>query len=134
VEGVEVRATARRRDQRQGALIESLDYGLDGMLCVVDGNLYITPFGKGTALKVSPSGQVIQEIDGLGGLADQCLVRRAERLHMLRHREQVRPAGAISRGSFRPRMADAQALGPVREHRLPVLVQNHVLDLNRDLG
>jgi hypothetical protein len=35
------------------------------MLCDVNGNLYITPFGTGTVVKVSPSGQVIQEIDGL---------------------------------------------------------------------
>jgi gluconolactonase len=47
-------------------LIEFPDHGLDGMRCDIDGNLYITRFGKGTLVKVSPKGQVMKEIDVLG--------------------------------------------------------------------
>lgn len=39
------------------------DYGLDGMRCDVNGNLYVTRHGKGTVVKLSPEGQMIQEIN-----------------------------------------------------------------------
>jgi gluconolactonase len=42
------------------------DHGFDGMRCDVDGNLYITRYGKGTVVKLSPKGEVLQEIDVLG--------------------------------------------------------------------
>jgi sugar lactone lactonase YvrE len=42
------------------------DHGFDGMRCDVDGNLYITRYGKGTVVKLSPGGEVLQEIDVLG--------------------------------------------------------------------
>ncbi len=42
------------------------DFGFDGMRCDVDGNLYMTRHGKGTVVKLSPSGEVLQEIDVLG--------------------------------------------------------------------
>jgi len=42
------------------------DHGFDGMRCDVDGNLYITRYGKGTVVKLSPSGEVLKEIDVLG--------------------------------------------------------------------
>ncbi|MEZ6112018.1 MAG: SMP-30/gluconolactonase/LRE family protein [Pirellulaceae bacterium] len=42
------------------------DHGFDGMRCDVDGNLYITRYGKGTVVKVSPEGKVLREIDVLG--------------------------------------------------------------------
>ena len=42
------------------------DYGFDGMRCDVAGNLYITRYGKGTVVKVSPKGEVLLEIDVLG--------------------------------------------------------------------
>ena len=38
------------------------DYGLDGMKCDTQGNLYITRYDKGTILMVSPDGLVIREI------------------------------------------------------------------------
>jgi sugar lactone lactonase YvrE len=47
-------------------LVEFPDYGMDGMRCDVDGNLYITRHGKGTVVKVSPAGKVLREIDVLG--------------------------------------------------------------------
>jgi gluconolactonase len=47
-------------------LIEFPDYGLDGMRCDVDGNLYITRHGKGVVAVVSPQGRLIREIDVLG--------------------------------------------------------------------
>jgi sugar lactone lactonase YvrE len=42
------------------------DHGFDGMRCDVDGNLYITRYGKGTVVKMSPQGEVLKEIDVLG--------------------------------------------------------------------
>ncbi len=42
------------------------DHGFDGMRCDVDGNLYITRPGKGTVAKVSPTGEVLRDIDVLG--------------------------------------------------------------------
>ncbi len=42
------------------------DFGFDGMRCDVDGNLYITRHGKGTVVKLTPAGQVLQEISVLG--------------------------------------------------------------------
>jgi gluconolactonase len=42
------------------------DFGFDGMRCDVDGNLYVTRHGKGTVLKLSPTGEELQEIDVLG--------------------------------------------------------------------
>jgi len=36
------------------------------MRCDVDGNLYVTRYGKGSVAKVSPKGKVLQEIDVLG--------------------------------------------------------------------
>lgn len=43
-------------------LIEFPDFGMDGMRCDGDGNLYITRHGKGTIAKVSPDGKLVQEI------------------------------------------------------------------------
>ena len=42
------------------------DHGFDGMRCDVDGNLYITRYGKGTVVKMSPGGEILKEIDVLG--------------------------------------------------------------------
>jgi sugar lactone lactonase YvrE len=42
------------------------DFGFDGMRCDVDGNLYITRYGKGTVVVLSPQGAVLREIDVLG--------------------------------------------------------------------
>lgn len=42
------------------------DHGFDGMRCDVDGNLYITRYGKGTVAVVSPKGELLREIDVLG--------------------------------------------------------------------
>jgi len=42
------------------------DAGFDGMRCDVDGNLYITRHGKGTVVKLTPKGEILQEIDVLG--------------------------------------------------------------------
>ncbi len=43
-------------------LTEFPDFGMDGMRCDVDGNLYIARHGKGTIAKVSPAGKLLQEI------------------------------------------------------------------------
>lgn len=42
------------------------DHGFDGMRCDVDGNLYISRIGKGTVIKMTPEGKVLQEVDVLG--------------------------------------------------------------------
>jgi sugar lactone lactonase YvrE len=42
------------------------DHGFDGMRCDVDGNLYISRYGKGTVAVLSPEGKVLREIDVLG--------------------------------------------------------------------
>jgi sugar lactone lactonase YvrE len=47
-------------------LAEFPDHGFDGMRCDVDGNLYITRYGKGVVAVVSPQGKVLREIDVLG--------------------------------------------------------------------
>ncbi|MBT8179943.1 MAG: SMP-30/gluconolactonase/LRE family protein [Eudoraea sp.] len=38
------------------------DFGLDGMRCDIEGNLYLTRFEKGTVLVVSPQGKILDEI------------------------------------------------------------------------
>jgi sugar lactone lactonase YvrE len=43
-------------------LISFDDFGMDGMRCDSKGNLYITRYGKGTVVKVTPSGEIVQEI------------------------------------------------------------------------
>lgn len=43
-------------------LIEFSDFGMDGMRCDTKGNLYIARHGKGTIVKVSPEGKLLQEI------------------------------------------------------------------------
>ncbi len=47
-------------------LIEFPDFGMDGMRCDTEGNLYITRHGKGTVAIVSPEGEIIKEITTLG--------------------------------------------------------------------
>lgn len=42
------------------------DHGFDGMRCDVKGNLYITRYGKGTVAIVSPTGDILKEVDVLG--------------------------------------------------------------------
>jgi len=42
------------------------DHGFDGMRADIDGNLYVTRHGKGTVVKISPQGEVLQEIEVLG--------------------------------------------------------------------
>lgn len=42
------------------------DHGFDGMRCDADGNLYVTRYGKGTVVKLSPAGEILKEIDVLG--------------------------------------------------------------------
>jgi sugar lactone lactonase YvrE len=47
-------------------LIKFDDHGFDGMRCDVDGNLYVTRYGKGTVARISPAGKVVREIEVLG--------------------------------------------------------------------
>lgn len=44
-------------------LVEFPDYGLDGMRCDVEGNLYIARYGKGTIAVVSPDGELLKEVE-----------------------------------------------------------------------
>lgn len=47
-------------------LIDFPDFGMDGMRCDTKGNLYITRFGKGTIVKLSPKGKRLKEIALIG--------------------------------------------------------------------
>jgi sugar lactone lactonase YvrE len=42
------------------------DHGFDGMRCDAKGNLYVTRYGKGTVVILSPEGKILKEIDVLG--------------------------------------------------------------------
>jgi sugar lactone lactonase YvrE/nicotinamidase-related amidase/type 1 glutamine amidotransferase len=42
------------------------DFGFDGHRCDTKGNLYVTRYGKGTVVKLSPTGEILQEINVLG--------------------------------------------------------------------
>ncbi len=52
---------------RKRLLIHFDDFGMDGMRCDVQGNLYVTRWGKGTVVKLSPEGEILHEIQ-LAGL------------------------------------------------------------------
>ncbi len=43
-------------------LIQFPDFGMDGMRCDVQGNLYITRYDKGTIAIVSPEGELLKEV------------------------------------------------------------------------
>lgn len=43
-------------------LIKFDDFGMDGMRVDVDGNLYVTRYGKGSVVKLSPQGRILREI------------------------------------------------------------------------
>ncbi len=58
--------TPERKLTNKRLLKKFADFGFDGMRCDVDGNLYITRHGKGTVVKLSPKGEILQEIDVLG--------------------------------------------------------------------
>jgi len=54
--------TSNGEIQNKRLLIQFDDFGMDGMRCDIDGNLYITRHGKGTVAKVSPEGKLLEEI------------------------------------------------------------------------
>lgn len=47
-------------------LLEFQDFGMDGMRCDVQGNLYIARYGKGVIAIISPDGKLIREIKLIG--------------------------------------------------------------------
>lgn len=47
-------------------LIQFPDFGMDGMRCDTEGNLYICRHGKGTIAIVSPDGKLLKEITLIG--------------------------------------------------------------------
>jgi sugar lactone lactonase YvrE len=47
-------------------LAKFADGGFDGMRCDVDGNLYISRYGKGAVAVLSPAGKVLRDVDVLG--------------------------------------------------------------------
>jgi len=51
---------------RKRLLRQFPDHGFDGMRCDADGNLYITRYGKGTVVVMTPDGKELREIDVLG--------------------------------------------------------------------
>jgi len=44
-------------------LIEFSDFGMDGMKCDREGNIYITRYGKGTIAVVTPNGKLLREVE-----------------------------------------------------------------------
>ena len=48
--------------ERKRLLVSFPDFELDGMRCDREGNLFIARYGKGTVVKISPAGKVLQEI------------------------------------------------------------------------
>ncbi|BFT72881.1 SMP-30/gluconolactonase/LRE family protein [Paenibacillus sp. P36] len=44
------------------------DFGLDGMRCDIEGNLYVTRYGKGAIAVLSPQGELVREIALNGNL------------------------------------------------------------------
>jgi gluconolactonase len=52
----------KRTVSNKRLLIEFPDFGMDGMRCDVNGNLYIARHGKGTVAVVSPSGAILHEV------------------------------------------------------------------------
>jgi len=46
----------------QRLFYEFTDFGLDGMKCDAKGNLYVTRYGKGSVVVLSPKGELIKEI------------------------------------------------------------------------
>jgi gluconolactonase len=54
--------TATKTLSHKQLLRRFADFGFDGMRCDVDGNLYVTRHGKGTIVKLSPSGEILTEI------------------------------------------------------------------------
>lgn len=51
---------------RKRLVIEFPDFGMDGMRCDSKGNIYQARYGKGTVVKVSPEGKILQEIKLIG--------------------------------------------------------------------
>ena len=47
-------------------LVAFPDFGTDGIRCDVEGNLYVARIGKGVIAKVSPQGELVQEIKLIG--------------------------------------------------------------------
>ncbi|MDF2722943.1 MAG: SMP-30/gluconolaconase/LRE protein [Paenibacillus sp.] len=47
-------------------LIEFPDFGMDGMRCDAEGNVYITRYGKGTVAVLSPEGELLREVQLIG--------------------------------------------------------------------
>ena len=47
-------------------IIEFPDFGVDGMRCDIKGNIYQARYGKGTVVKISPEGKILQEITLIG--------------------------------------------------------------------
>jgi sugar lactone lactonase YvrE len=60
------RITRERELADRRLLVRFPDHGFDGMRCDVDGNLFVTRYGKGTVAVVSPAGDVLREIDVMG--------------------------------------------------------------------
>lgn len=49
-------------------VIQFPDFGMDGMRCDIEGNIYVTRHGKGTVAKISPDGEIILEVQLEGKL------------------------------------------------------------------
>jgi len=60
-------------------LISFPDFGMDGMRCDSEGNIYITRHGKGTIVIVSPNGVILREILLKGKLCSNIVLSKDEK-------------------------------------------------------
>jgi sugar lactone lactonase YvrE len=44
-------------------VIEFPDFGFDGMKCDLEGNLYVTRYGKGAIAIITPDGEIVREVE-----------------------------------------------------------------------
>jgi sugar lactone lactonase YvrE/type 1 glutamine amidotransferase len=54
--------TADRTLRNKRLVRQFSDHGFDGMRCDADGNLYITRYGAGSVVKMTPDGEVLKEV------------------------------------------------------------------------
>jgi sugar lactone lactonase YvrE len=57
---------ARHSADSSDSFLITVSTGYDGMRCDIDGNLYMTRHGQGTVVVMTPSGDILREIDVLG--------------------------------------------------------------------
>ena len=68
---------------RKRVITEFSDFEMDGMRFDIKGNLYIARYGKGTVVKISPEGKIIQEIILVGKKPTNIAFGGERRMHCI---------------------------------------------------